>query len=215
MPTRIFLLRHADTGLSRADAFTGSMDVPLSDEGQTHANELSERLAGFDIASVYASSMQRARETAQAVASPHNLTVTPIPALREIDHGHWDGLTRDDITRLYPGELAEYKSDPLNFCPQGGESPMQCLERAFPALMDIVQANVGKTVVVVAHQGTNLLLITKLMGGNLNRYNELYGQRPACVNVIDLIDQDHAQLSLLNDVSHYIIGAPPHTPYVV
>jgi broad specificity phosphatase PhoE len=40
MPTRIFLLRHGDTGLSRSDAFTGSMDVPLSDEGQAHANEL-------------------------------------------------------------------------------------------------------------------------------------------------------------------------------
>ncbi len=39
MPTRIYLIRHGDTGLTRTDAFTGSMDVPLSEEGQTHANE--------------------------------------------------------------------------------------------------------------------------------------------------------------------------------
>lgn len=215
MTTRIFLLRHGDTGLSRADAFTGSMDVPLSDEGQTHANELAERLSGFDIAAVYASSMQRACETAEAVASRHGLAVTPVAALREIDHGHWDGLSRNDIIRLYPDELDKYNKDPLNFCPEGGESPMQCLERAYPALTDILRAHTGQNVVVVAHQGTNLLLITKMLGGDLNRYDDLYGQRPACVNVIDVTDEEHAQLSLLNDVSHYIIGAPPHTPYVV
>jgi broad specificity phosphatase PhoE len=215
MPTRIFLLRHGDTGLSRSDAFTGSMDVPLSDDGQAHANELGERLSTFDIAAVYASSMQRARETAEAIASRHNLPVQTLDALREIDHGHWDGLTRAEITTLYPDELEKYNQDPLHFCPQGGESPSQCLDRAYPALMDIVRAHTGQNLVVVAHQGTNLLLITKLVGGDLNRYSQYYGQRPACVNVVDLIDEEHAQLSLLNDVSHYVIGAPPHTPYVV
>lgn len=215
MPTRVFLLRHGDTGLSRADAFTGSEDVPLSDEGLAHANELGERLSTFDIAAVYASSMQRAHETAQAVASRHNLPVQPVDALREIDHGHWDGLTRDEIATRYPEELAQYKQDPLHFRPQGGESPMDCFERAYPAFLEIIRTHSGQNLVVVAHQGTNLLLITKLLGGDLSRYGLLYGQRPACVNVLDLVDEEHAQLSLLNDVSHYIIGAPPHTPYVV
>ncbi len=215
MPTRIYLIRHAETETTIEDRFAGSQNLPLAPEGREHSDELATRLKGFPMDAAYASPLKRAMETAQIVATPHGITVTPVEALREIEHGHWEGLTRAEVEQKYPDEYAAYERDPLDFAPQGGTSAKSVVERAVPALLAIVRAHPNGAVVVVSHKATNRLLIGYFLGIDLKRYRDKIGQRPTCLNVLDFTSETQVKLMLLNDISHYEICAPPDSPYVV
>ena len=71
--------------------------VDLSDEGRRQARRLGERLADDPIAAVYCSPLSRTVETAEIVARPHGHTLIRRDGLREISHGRWEGLTRDEV----------------------------------------------------------------------------------------------------------------------
>ncbi len=204
MATQVLLVRHGDTQASQADRFTGAMDIPLSKEGRIHASELAVRLARFPLDAIYASSMQRARETAGFTARVHGLEVTPVPEFREVDHGVWDGKTRQEALQL-SGQAAmdEFDRDPFHFRPQGGESAEQVLKRAAPALSRLVKKHDGQTILVVAHETTNRLVICQFVGLNPAQYRDKLAQRPACLNVLQFPNENEAQLTLLNDVGHY------------
>ncbi len=215
MATRIYLIRHAETETTIEDRFAGSQDLPLAPEGREHAEELATRLKQFRMDAVYVSPMHRAIETGQIIADPHGLKVIPMDALREISHGHWEGMTRAEVEQKYPDEYAAYERDPLDSCPEGGESAKSVIERVAPALIQIVRAHPDASVAVVSHKATNRLLIGYFLGIDLKRYRDLIAQRPACLNVLDFSSETQAKLFLMNDISHYEICAPPESPYVV
>jgi len=97
MTTRLYLVRHGATPLTAEDKFSGAENVFLSDEGREQARHLAERLADDKIHAIYASPLDRTMETASIIAKPHKLTPIPKDGLREISHGHWEGLTRKDV----------------------------------------------------------------------------------------------------------------------
>src|SRR5471030_1360513 len=107
--TRIFLIRHGATELTAEDRFAGSTDVKLSDEGRGQAARLADRLSLQKIAAVYASDMSRTLETARILAAPHKLEVQPRPGLREISHGRWEGMTRQEVETAWPEEAKQWE----------------------------------------------------------------------------------------------------------
>jgi broad specificity phosphatase PhoE len=204
MATQVLLVRHGDTQASQDNRFTGSIDIPLSKEGRIHAAELATRLARFPLDAIYASSMQRARETAGFVARVHGLEVTAVPEFREVDHGVWDGKNREEILQLSgQAALDEFDRDPFHFRPQDGESAEEVLQRAAPALSRLVKKHDGQTIFIVAHETTNRLMICHFMGLDPAQYRNKLAQRPACVNLMQFPNENEAQLMLLNDIGHY------------
>ncbi len=91
--TTLFLVRHG--AHDRLGRFLDgrSPGVALSDEGRRQAARVAGRLARERVDVVYASPLERARETAAPVAARHGLDVTVEPALEELDFGEWSGLT--------------------------------------------------------------------------------------------------------------------------
>jgi probable phosphoglycerate mutase len=203
LPTRVFLIRHGATILSAEDRFAGATDVPLSDEGRQQAQRLSSRLAEESIAAVYASTMVRTMETAQILAEPHRLEVQLRDGLREISHGHWEQMTRHEVEERYPEEASEWDKDPYTFAPSGGESGLAVTARALPALIDLVRAHQGDTILVVSHKATIRLLLSSLLGFDPRRYRDNLDQNPAALNIVDFKDPARARLTLFNDTSHY------------
>ncbi|HEY6043054.1 MAG TPA: histidine phosphatase family protein [Anaerolineae bacterium] len=213
--TRILLIRHGDTKASQDGRFTGSTDVPLSESGRVHASQLATRLALYPIAAFYSSSMQRAYDTARFIAQVHAMEVTRVPELREIDHGVWDGKSRDDIRRIDPKQIQDYDRDPYHFKPEGGESGEDLLKRAVPAMQALVREHPADTILVVAHKTTNRLLICYFLGIDPVQYREKLAQRPACLNVLEFRNENEAQLLLLNDIGHYAMTPQSDYPYAV
>ena len=201
--TRVFLIRHGATALSTEDRFAGATDVPLSDEGRQQVQRLAARLADEKVAAVYASDMARTLETARILAAPHDLEVQPRPGLREIHHGHWEQMTRAEVEQRFPEEAFEWERDPYTFAPSGGESGLMVTARALPALLDLVRAHRGESVIVVSHKATIRLLLSSLLGFDPRRYRDNLDQNPAALNIVDFKDPTRARLTLFNDTSHY------------
>lgn len=207
MTTRIFLIRHGATVLSAEDRFAGSTDVELSDEGGRQARCLGERLADQNIAALYASPMQRTRETARLLRGPGGLTASIDEGLREIAHGRWEGLTRREVEERFAEEYAAWEEDPFTFAPIGGESGVSVMARALPVLRKIVAQHQDQTVAIVSHKATIRLLLCGLLGIDTRGYRDRLDQAPACLNVLDFKSPVRARLMLYNDTSHYT----PHT----
>jgi probable phosphoglycerate mutase len=206
--TRIFLIRHGATVLSSENRFAGATDIPLSDEGRCQVGRLADRLSEVPVSAVYASPLGRTMETAAILAAPHRLEVQARDGLREISHGHWEGRTRQEVEKLYPDEVDSWEEDPYSFAPEGGESGLAVTARALPALLDIVRAHLGGSVIVASHKATIRLLLSSLLGFDPRRYRDNLDQDPAALNIVDFKDPVRARLMLFNDTSHYSEHGP-------
>jgi len=207
MSTRILLVRHGATVLTAENRFAGATDVPLGDEGRHQVRQLASRLAAEPLAAVYSSPLARTLETARVIADPHRLPVRQMPGLREMDHGHWEGLTRHEALTRYPAEYAAWEAHPMDAAPAGGESGRTVLSRARAALDAIVSAHPDEHVLVVSHKATIRLLVADLLGIDTNYYRSRLDQQPAGLNILDVDAGAHAQLMLYNDVSHTFADA--------
>lgn len=203
MHARVFLVRHGATLLTAEDRFAGSTNVQLSDEGREQARHLATRLRGEKIAAIYASPLDRTLETARILAEPHGLEVEPRDGLREISHGRWEQMTRQEVEQTYPEEASMWERDPYTFAPVGGESGLAVTARSLPVLMDIVREHPASCLVVVSHKATIRLLLSSLLGFDPRRYRDNLDQSPAALNIVDFKDAVSARLTLFNDTSHY------------
>ena len=201
--TRVYLVRHGATALSSEDRFSGAVGVELSEEGRRQATCLGERLRDEKMTALYSSPLSRTVETARMIAGPCALDVEMRDGLREIGHGHWEGLTRREVEERYPEEYAAWEEDPFTFAPEGGESGVAVLARALPVVREIVTRHCGERVVVVSHKATIRLLLCSLLGIDPRGYRDRLDQAPACMNVLDFRDPVRARLMLFNDTSHY------------
>ena len=119
---RILLIRHAATAWTAQGRFQGQTDVPLSPHGRRQVAALAQRLRAETLHTLYASDLQRAWETAQAIATWHALQVHAEPRLREMAFGCWEGLAYDEIQRQDAERLTTWERDQLHSAPPGGET---------------------------------------------------------------------------------------------
>src|SRR6185436_6103102 len=152
----------------------------------------------------------RTMETANLITTPHHLTPIAKDGLREISHGHWEGLTRKDVEAQFPDEYAAWESDPFTFARAGGESGISALARALPVIREIVVNHKDKNILVLSHKATLRLIISSLLGFDARGYRDRLDPAPACLNILDFKDSVRARLMLFNDISHY--ADHPHRP---
>jgi probable phosphoglycerate mutase len=164
---------------------------------------LAERLRAVGLQAIYASSLGRALETARIVGRAVGMDPIEREGLREIAHGHWEGLRRNDVEARFAEEYAAWEADPFSFAPEGGESGVAVLARALPVVREIVTRHEGQRVLVVSHKATIRLVLSSLLGFDGRGYRDRLDQAPACLNVLDFKDAVHARLMLFNDTSHY------------
>lgn len=210
MTTRLYLIRHGATQLTMEDRFSGAENVFLSEEGRAQAERLAVRLADDNIAAIYTSPLDRTMTTANIIAKPHNLAPVQRDGLREISHGHWEGMTRKEVEEKFSDEYTAWETDPFTFAPQGGESGISVLARALPVIREIVVTHKDRNVAVVSHKATIRLILSSLLGFDERGYRDRLDQAPACLNILDFKDTVHARLMLFNDISHY--SDHPHRP---
>ena len=203
MRTVVWLARHGETLWAAEDRFNGLGDVDLTERGRAQAQGLAARLRDRPLAAVYCSTLRRTIETAAIAAAPHGLEPQPREALREVDYGAWDGMSRRAIVERYPDQYAAWAADSAALAAPGGETGYAALARAHAALREILAHHAGQEVLIVAHKALNRLLLCDLLG-IMPRYARLrLGQQPCALNCVEWRD-DGPMVTLLNDVSHWI-----------
>jgi probable phosphoglycerate mutase len=198
------LARHGETQWAVEDKFNGLADTDLTDRGREQARGLAARLSPRPIAAVYCSTLKRTIETAAIVAAPHGLDPQPREALRELDFGVWDGMSRQEIVEQYPEEWAARVADPAAVAAPGGETGYAALARSRKALRQIVascQEQEVLEILIVAHKAINRLLLCDVLGIAARDYRRRLGQRPCALNCIEWRDGE-PMVTLLNDVCH-------------
>jgi broad specificity phosphatase PhoE len=149
--TTILLARHGETDWNRQGRFQGHADPPLNETGRAQAAELAAELEGVGLAAVYSSPLGRALETAQLVAAEHGLEPVAVDALREVDVGSWEGLTRAEVEARFPEQLARWLDYDQGW--EDGESYEEMGRRVVAALLELAAAHEGERILAVTHGG--------------------------------------------------------------
>jgi len=199
----LYLIRHGATANNRArpPRLQGRRTDPaLSDEGHQQARATAALLAGGQIHTVYCSPLLRARQTAEAIAQPHDLAVEVIDDLVEVDVGDWEGCRWDDIQRLHPEAYRLFKTDAGINPYLGGECLGTVQARVVPAIERLLADNLGRVIVAVAHNCVNRSYLAHLMEIPLAKYRSI-PQDNCGVNLIRY-RHDKTKLVTVNALGH-------------
>ena len=153
--TRILAIRHGETAWNVDTRIQGHLDIPLNDTGRWQAQRLARALAARDaIHAVYSSDLQRARETAQAIAVATGTPLRTHAGLRERGFGLFEGKTYAEIEQTWPEESEHWRRRTPDWQPpQGGESLLQVRARILQTLQELAAPHAGQQIVLVAHGG--------------------------------------------------------------
>ena len=160
---RLLVWRHGRTEWNATGRFQGQLDPPLDDEGRAQAARTAPYLAATlrgEATVLVSSDLQRALDTAGALAPLLDVPVQVDERLREHGLGSWEGLTRDEVADRHPEQYEDWVSGrPVPG--RGGEAQADVVARALAAVADLPPAAVA---VLVTHGGTAGRLIEGLLG---------------------------------------------------
>jgi len=200
MSLRLLLLRHGETAWNRERRYQGWTDTPLSAEGLVQAEAAARELKEHAFAAVYASPLQRARDTAAAIAAPHGLQVQTDPAFKELGFGQWEGRTLDEARAGFPTIYDGWAKTPHLFSPPGGESLAQARERVLAGLERLRTGHPDEIVCLVAHGIPVRILILEVLGLPLERIWSLHSA-PTGISELEFRD-DWTALHRMNTLVH-------------
>ncbi len=149
--TALYLVRHGRTQWNDEGRYQGQCDPPLNELGQQQAQDLAQALDGVPFQAVYASDLQRARQTAQVLADRRGLPLRLDVRLREIDVGEWAGRLVSDVRAADPETYARWRTAPVGVRIPGGETLAELAARIAAALDDITAAHPDGAVAVFTH----------------------------------------------------------------
>jgi broad specificity phosphatase PhoE len=201
--TTLYLVRHGatDANLQRPYVLQGrGMDLPLSETGRRQAQCVRKLFERMTLAAVYSSPLQRAFDTARAVAEPHRLDVATIEALIEADVGKWEGMSWDQIRRDFPKECEDFQRNQSRFPYFGGESYPDVARRAIPALTDLMDRHPGRSIVAIAHNVVIRACAATYLGMPLTHAKDL-NQNNGGVSVLRR-ENGRTDLITLNSIFH-------------
>jgi len=201
-PTRIVLVRHGQTAWNREVRFRGRADLPLDDFGLQQAEATGRYLrTRWPVDVVYASPMQRAMETAQAIAAAHDLTAQSFDGLLDIDFGEWQGRSPEEVEEDDPKLLKAWFEAPHTVRVPGGESLADVRDRVVSGLDRVIERHPGQTVAMVGHTVVNRVLLCAVLGLGNDHFWRLR-QETCAVNVFDADRDGTFTIVELNDTCH-------------
>ena len=150
--TDLLLLRHGQSTWNAEGRWQGHADAPLSTLGEEQAAEAVDHLGNAGLTVTASSDLQRARRTAEIIATGLGLPAPRIEeGLRERDVGPFTGLTRDEIRQRWPEAFDPERGHLVR--PPDGETDDHLLARVIPALVHLAARFDGARVLVVTHGG--------------------------------------------------------------
>jgi alpha-ribazole phosphatase/probable phosphoglycerate mutase len=195
--TRLFLIRHGQVEGHEAKRYNGQKNVALTGHGRQQLDEVAARLAGVPLDAVWSSDLDRCRYGAERLAATRGLTVVYREGVRELHAGDWEGLTWDELQRLYPVEWQARLANIVNYRIPGGESFLDAAQRVREEVARLLTAHPGQNVALVAHGGVNRIILLDALGAPLDRVFSLE-QDYACLNVIDYFADGYRTVRLMN-----------------
>ena len=147
--TTFFLIRHASCDGLGQTLWGRTPGVCLNEEGRLEAQQLAERFEGMKFDAIYSSPLERALETAEAIARRMKLEVTKSDALNEIDFGEWSGKTFEQLDS--DGRWRHFNTCRSTASVPGGESFLEVQNRVVKEIDRLAQEHREEHVAIVSH----------------------------------------------------------------
>lgn len=200
-PTRLLLLRHGQTDLSRQRRYSGRGNPALTDTGRRQAADAARYLSGKGgIDAVVSSPLQRAHDTAQAAADALGLIVQVDEGLIETDFGQWEGLTFSEAADSDPEVHSRWLRDTSVPAP-GGESFDDVARRVELARDRIIADHGPSTVLVVSHVTPIKTLLRLALAAGPTVLHRLHLDL-ASLSIAEFYPDNGASVRLVNDTSY-------------
>ncbi|SAK89391.1 phosphoglycerate mutase [Caballeronia arationis] len=199
---RVILTRHGEVEGIDPPRFRGRMQLALTDLGRRQAQALADALATrYQPAAVYTSPMQRCRDTAAVIATVCGGSAYVQPGMDDLDYGQWQWKSHEEALREFPDEFTLWKTAPQWMRFPGGESLQSVALRIADAMRDLLQSFEDETIVLVAHDSVNRVLLTQALDLPLSAYWHI-GQGPCCINVLDVYADGRTVVHSVNETAH-------------
>ena len=170
--TLVLFVRHAVTPTTGKVLPGRAPGLHLSAEGERQAEAVAKRIAGVPaVKAVYASPLERARETAAPIAAACGLRVIPDAGLLECDFGEWTGARLKALARK--PEWSIVQRHPSGFRFPGGESFMEMQARVAAAVQRLVGRHPGETIVAVSHADPIKVAVATALGTHLDLFQRV------------------------------------------
>jgi 2,3-bisphosphoglycerate-dependent phosphoglycerate mutase len=196
----LLLVRHGQSTWNHEHRIQGQLDPPLSGEGRRQAVQLGHRLAGRAFAGFYTSDLKRAIETSSFIGEAVRMEPTPMPELREIFLGEWEGLQTEELAVRYPQLWTDWIEEPNWDLVPGGEGSAVFEARVDAALDLLFRRHQEGDVLVVTHGGVIQIALHHVVG-RPGRGIFTFRIQNASVSVIEKRN-NRLVVSGVNDIGH-------------
>lgn len=209
MSLTIHLLRHGQTACSREDVFCGSgLDPELTPDGLQMARAFASAYRATPWRAIYASNLQRTRESAKPLSDELGIEIQVRPELAEIAYGKWEGQSKESVARDYHDDYVSWLADPAWHAPTGGELAITIAARSLRVIDEIKQQFREGNVLIVSHKATIRIILCSLLGIDVGRFRYRLACPVGSLSVVEfstegpllrsLADRSHLSESLRN-----------------
>lgn len=185
MALTLLFIRHAACEHVGRRLAGRSPGVHLNDEGRRQARALAEALAGLPVQAIYSGPLERAQETAAALARRLGQETRPAPGLNELDYGDWTGRSLESLAD--EPAWREYNASRSSARIPGGESMTEVVIRAAAELERLRRAHPDGVAAAVSHGDVIRGMVLHALGASLDHIHRLE-VAPASVSVLRLFD---------------------------
>jgi len=192
--TLVLLVRHGETPTTGKLLPGRAKGLHLSDAGRAQAEAVAERLAALPkVDAIYASPLERTRETAKPIGAARRLPITVDKGLLEADIGEWTGMELSVAAKT--PEWKAVHSYPSGFRFPGGESFPEMQQRIVGAVERLRKAHPGGVIVLVSHADPIKAAVAHALGTHLDLFQRIVIS-PCSVTAISYADSGPTVLSV-------------------
>lgn len=203
MKTKLYLTRHGETIWNTEGRFQGFANSNLTELGIKQAQWLEKRIRDLSIDVVYSSPTGRAFETAKILEKQRGIGIITNDGLREINVGIWEGKTQTEIKNICEKNHFNFWNKPSKYIPtDGAESYEEMAKRSFETIMEIINMNKGKTILIVTHTITIKSFMCLLEDREIDTLWNPPFVKQTSLTEIDFFD-DYYEIILNADMSHH------------
>lgn len=168
----MLLVRHGTTPSTGTTLPGRAPGLHLADTGVAQAEAVAARLAELkQVDAIYASPLERTRETAAPIAKARQLKVVADKGLLECDFGAWTGGTLKELAKT--PEWTTIRNYPSGFRFPGGESFPEMQSRITGAIAKLVTRHEGGVVVAVSHADPIKSAVAHALGTHLDLFQRI------------------------------------------
>ena len=207
-PAVICFVRHGTTPTTGKVLPGRAKGLHLSDRGREEAELAGSRLAALgSVTAVYSSPLERARETAAAIATAIGERVRIERGLLECDFGRWTGEALSKLAKL--PEWAAVQRHPSGFRFPGGESFIEMQARIAATVERLTERHAGSVIVAVSHADPIKVAVTDALGVPLDLMQRTVIS-PCSITVVAYGPTSPSVLAVnsTGELAHLGIGAP-------